>query len=81
MGDDKLALLKYFSSPTIQRLGYLLEQIENQDLANDLYALMKRSEKRMRRVPLKQSAPFTNDMPKNRRWNIIENYKIEIDEL
>ena len=81
LGDDKLALLNYFSSPTIQRLGYLLDQIENHDLANNLYALMKRSGKRMRLVPLKQSVPFTNDMPKNRHWNIIENYTIEIDEL
>ena len=79
--ESKLPLLSYFSSSTIQRLGYLLEQIEAYEQADNLFALMKRTDKVMRRTPLKQSVAANKDMPINKRWKIIENYTIEIDEI
>lgn len=79
--EQNLPLLSYFNAPTIQRLGYLLELIEEQEQADDLLALAKQTGKTMRAVPLKQSASWTKDMPLNKRWKIIENYKIEIDEI
>jgi len=77
----KLPLLNYSCSSTIQRLGYLLEQIEAYEQADNLFALMKRTDKVMRRTPLKQSVAINKDMPINKRWKIIENYTIEIDEI
>ena len=66
--ESKLPLLSYFSSSTIQRLGYLLEQIEAYEQADNLFALMKRTDKVMRRTPLKQSVAANKDMPINKRW-------------
>lgn len=77
----KLPLLAYFSSATIQRLGYLLELIEEKEQANRLFSLFKQSEKTMRKTPLKQSVPVDDDMPIDGRWKIIKNYEIDIDEI
>ena len=77
----KLHLLDYFSSSTIQRLGYLLELIDVQEQADNLYDLLIQTGKRIRKIPLKQSVPVNDNMPTNDKWKIIENYKIEIDEI
>lgn len=79
--ESKLSLLNHYSRSTQQRLGYLLELIEEQQQADDLYTLIKRTGKTLRKTPLKLSAPVVDDMPIDRRWKIIENYKIEIDEI
>lgn len=79
--DSKLPLLGFFSMATIQRLGYLLELIEENHLADRLYGLVKRCGRTMRRTPLKQHASCTANMQDDNRWKIIKNYKIEIDEI
>ena len=79
--ESKLPLLAYFSSATIQRLGYLLELIEKTELADNLYSLFKQAGKTMRKTPLKQSIAISDDMPKDERWKIIVNYKIDTDEI
>ena len=78
---DKLPLIGFFSSATIQRLGYLLEMIEFHEQADLLYALVKQSGKTLRKVPLKQTVAIHDEMPINKRWKIIENYKLDIDEI
>lgn len=78
---SKLPLLDYFSCATIQRLGFLLELIDEQDQAKRLLQLFKQTKRTARRIPLKQSVPFTAEMPYNKHWKIIVNYKIEIDEI
>ena len=77
----KSQLIGFFSSATIQRLGYLLEKIEFLEQADSLYALFKQSGKTMRKIPLKQTVAIRADMPINKRWKIIENYKFDIDEI
>jgi hypothetical protein len=66
-------LLSYFSSATIQRLGYLLEQIEEQDQADKLYTLWKQTGRIMRKTPLKQTYAVSDDMLIDKRWKIIIN--------
>ena len=78
---SKLSLLTHYRSGTLQRLGYLLEFIETQQQADDLYDLICQTDKVLRKVPLKQKAPVTDNMSVNKRWKIIENYKLEIDEI
>ena len=78
---DKLSLINYFSSATIQRLGYLLERIEFREQADSLYALFQQAGKIMRKIPLKQTVAIHEDMPTDKRWKIIENYKLDIDEI
>ena len=77
----KLPLLAYFSSVTIQRLGYLLELIEETEQADSLYSLFKQTGKTMRRTPLKQSIAISEDMTIDNRWKIIVNYEIDTDEI
>ena len=76
-----LPLLAYFSSATIQRLGYLLEVIEETEQADNLYSLFKQTGKTMRRTPLKQSVSTNEDMVIDNRWKIIVNYEIDTDEI
>ncbi len=78
---SKLPLLAYFSSATIQRLGYLLELIEETEQADNLYSLFKQTGKTMRRTPLKQSVSTSEDMAIDNRWKIIVNYEIDTDEI
>lgn len=79
--DSRLPLLAYFSVATVQRLGYIMSLIEEEEQADALYGLMKRMGKTVRRIPLKQSAPVTDDMPMDDRWKVIVNYELEIDEI
>jgi predicted transcriptional regulator of viral defense system len=79
--EAKLPLLAYFSGATIQRLGYLLELIEEIGQADNLYSLFKQTVKTMRRTPLKQSVATSEDMVIDNRWKIIVNYKIDTDEI
>ena len=79
--ESKLPLLAYFSSATIQRLGYLFKLIEETKQADNLYSLFKQTGKSTRKTPLKQSVAISEDMPIDERWKIIVNYKIDTDEI
>ena len=77
----KLPLLTHYRSGTLQRLGYLLEFIEAKQQADNLYDLISQTDNVLRKVPLKKKAPVDDNMSVNTRWKIIENYKLEIDEI
>lgn len=79
--DNKQSLLEFFTSAAVQRLGYLLDYIGESTLADELFLLLGKSGKAIRRVPLKQSLPITGDMSVNARWKVIENYELEIDDI
>ncbi len=79
--ESKLPLLSHYSNSTLQRLGYLLELIEAEQQADDLFALIKKTKKTLRKTPLKQEVPIDEGMTVDKRWKIIENYKLEIDEI
>ena len=79
--ESKLPLLSYYSIATVQRLGYILDLIGEHEQANAFYVLMKQMGKIVRKIPLKQTAPVTDDMPMNARWKVIVNYELEIDEI
>lgn len=79
--EDKRSLLAHFNAPTIQRLGYLLDAIEETTVANELFGIANGVGRPWRKVALKQTAPISVEMPSNNRWCIIENYELEIDEI
>lgn len=79
--NDKLPLLAYFKMPTIQRLGYILDLLEQTEQADALFVLMKQTNKAARKIPLKPELPVEDDMEYNNRWKIIENYALEIDDI
>lgn len=79
--NNKLPLLTYFKLPTIQRLGYILDLLEFSNQSDALYSLMLQMNKTTRRTPLKVEQNVSDDMSSDNRWKIIENYKLEIDDI
>lgn len=79
--ETKLDLLGYFSAPVIQRLGYLLDLIEENILSDDLMALAKKTNKTFRKVRLKQTKPSNEEMKFDPKWKIIVNQEIDIDNI
>ena len=80
--DEKDAdLLAFFNAPVVQRLGYLLDLIEEHELADRLLMLAQKQEKLFRKIRLKQSKPQTEEMDIDNRWKVIVNQKIETDEI
>lgn len=79
--ETKLDLLGYFSAAVVQRLGYLLDLIEEDTLADELRTLVKKANKTFRKTKLKQSRPIDEEMAFDPRWKIIVNQKIDIDDI
>lgn len=77
--DEKFVEMVPVSS--LQRLGYILEVVlEAQNAADALYRLIRKSGVSLQIIPLRtQKANENHEV--NRRWKIIENTTIEIDEL
>lgn len=75
-------LLDYFNVPVIQRLGYLLETVLNeQEKSGELFVLAQAANLHFRKVALKTTKEVPDDCELNKRWKIIVNQEIEIDEL
>jgi predicted transcriptional regulator of viral defense system len=69
-------------SPTItQRLGYLFEELEFEELANKLYRKAETAELHFRKTPLviENNNEDLSNYPVNDRWKLIINEQIEID--
>ena len=67
-------------SAAIQRLGYIIEKIiNNENLANKLFEASQKNGLVFFRIPLKASAPVKGYSSDN-RWKVIVNAEIEIDE-
>ena len=73
-------LLKTTSVPSVQRLGYVFENVVNQpSLAEEIYKLLNTGKIKYFMQPLKAGGK-RSDSPKNEKWKIIINTEIEIDE-
>jgi len=71
----------YVPTSTIQRLGYLLEnELEQEEQASVLFSKAQTHGYKFQKIPLKYSK-LTTDCETNKKWKIIINEKIEIDEL
>lgn len=74
-------LLALFNAPVIQRLGYLLDLIEEHELADRLLMLAHKQGKLFRKIRLKQSKSQTDEMAIDGRWKVVINQEIETDEI
>ena len=71
---------QYVPTPVIQRLGYLLDEVlECRSQAADLYSCTKKYDVAFRKTPLKNRKSIAN-CEVNKKWKIINNEQIEIDE-
>lgn len=74
------SFLRQIPATTIQRLGYLLENVVGQkEIADHLYNESMKLKLRFLRIPLKTSAKKSKTFPVNERWNVIVNIEIEMD--
>lgn len=77
----KQSFFKAAPVSSFQRLGYILEEVlEENEPADALYSYLTESGSRIQPIPLK-SGKDTAGCRQNRRWKIIENETIEIDDL
>ena len=75
-----MELLNSFNTPIVQRLGFILEHVlEEEQAAEELYALLKASGRPFRKVVLKAAKAETQYV--ENRWKIIDNQPIDIDEI
>lgn len=79
LDDFSAQLLQQVAVSTLQRLGYLLEEVcKRTDLADALVAAMQREGLSFSRIPLKMGVPslgFSSD----KRWKVIPNVALETD--
>lgn len=73
------AFLKTLPVSAIQRLGFILEVILQQDIARHLYEVCQQESLEFFRVPLKKSGT-KKGFQSNERWKVIINTKIESDQ-
>lgn len=74
-------LFNYTSTATIQRLGYILDDIlEQKEIAEVLHAELLTYVKRFRYIPLSKQKTDEN-AEKNARWKVNINSIIETDEI
>lgn len=73
-------IIKITTFPTLQRLGYILEEVlDKPELARSLYKLLQSDIKKLKYRPL--STEKSSDYSvKNAKWKILVNKEIEIDE-
>lgn len=73
--------LKVASAPVFQRLGYLLDCVLGEEaIADDLHALMKAGGMKMKAVPLILGTSV-DDAEVDKKWKVMVNQEIEIDDL
>lgn len=73
-------LLQYVPVTALQRLGYLLDKVlDNQLLASALYDALLKNESPLFRIPLKASLP-AKGFESDERWKVVINTNIELDE-
>ena len=80
-GAAQNGLIAQTTLATVQRLGYILEYVlQNQEQADTLYAELRQVATKLNRFPL-SSRKSTEGAEVNKRWSILVNTQIEIDGL
>jgi len=79
--DDEF--LKSLNVAIVQRLGYLLDLLEYENLANELFRKSKHAGIKFRKYPLSvlSKKKYLPDFQINEKWKIIINEEIETDDL
>lgn len=78
--DLNMELIEYAATSTLQRFGFILEEILNKkELADKIFSLCKKTGTKFNLIPLKSSGDKSLKEI-NERWKIIINTEIEIDE-
>ena len=73
-------VIPFTTTPALQRMGYLLENVLfEREKADTLYNMLRESKTALKSVPLSTEQPLTS--AEHNRWRVNPNINIEIDEL
>lgn len=81
LGDEQLELIRQYGSPILQRFGYLLKVLELEELEDKWYDLCMKTGLKYKFALLKPSVEKHEDDERDKRWKIIINQEIDIDEI
>lgn len=81
LGEEQLELIRQYGSPILQRFGYLLKVLELEELEDKWYDLCMRTGVKFKYALLKPSVEKHEDDERDKRWKIIINQEIDIDEI
>lgn len=74
-------LINYASVSSLQRLGFVLDEILNKkEIADRIFSLCKKAEIKFYLIPLKASGKKNKEIH-NEKWKLMINTEIEIDTL
>lgn len=81
LNDNQLELIRQYGGPILQRVGYLLRVLELDEMEAKWYDLCIKTGLKFKYVALKPSVEMRKDAERDKRWKIIINQQIEIDEI
>lgn len=81
LGDEQLELIRQYGDPILQRFGYLLKVLELEELEDQWFGLCQKLGVKFKSVLLKPSVEKHEDDERDKRWKIIINQEIDIDEI
>ena len=81
LGEEQLELIRQYGSPILQRFGYLLKVLELEELEDQWFGLCQKLGVKFKSVLLKPSVEKHEDDERDKRWKIIINQEIDIDEI
>ncbi|MBQ0089609.1 MAG: hypothetical protein KBT27_09790 [Prevotellaceae bacterium] len=81
LNEKQLELIQQYSSPILQRLGYLLRILELYEMEDKWFDLCMKTGIRLKYVTLKPSVAKHEDDKRDKRWKIIINHEINIDDI
>ena len=76
-----MELIKQYGCPILQRLGYLLRVLQLDDVETQWFDLCMKTGVKFKFAALKPSVEKREDNERDKRWKIIINQEIDIDEI
>ncbi|MBQ0114314.1 MAG: hypothetical protein KBT10_00325 [Bacteroidales bacterium] len=81
LNNEQLELIRQYGGPILQRFGYLLRVLELYDMEDKWFDLCMQTGVKFKFVALKPSVTKPKDSERDKRWKIIINQEIDIDEI
>ena len=81
LNDGQLELIRQYGGPILQRLGYLLRVLELEDMEDLWFDPCMKTGVKFKYVALKPSVEKHENNERDKRWKIIINQEIDIDEI
>ena len=81
LNDDQMELIGQYGGPILQRFGYLLRVLELEEMEDRWFELCEKIGVKFKYAALKPSVEKHEDDERDKRWKVIINQEIDIDEI